>query len=106
MAHVRIWRFRPLPGRLSAFEAAYGPEGDWARLFGSAAGFQGTELLRGPGAEPDYFTLDRWASRGAWEHFLRERAGEYAALDRRCEELTAREEELGSGDTAPATGGS
>lgn len=33
MTYVRVWRFRPVPSRVAAFEEAYGPEGDWARRF-------------------------------------------------------------------------
>jgi heme-degrading monooxygenase HmoA len=40
-----IWRFRVQPGKLDAFERAYGPQGDWARLFARAEGFIATELL-------------------------------------------------------------
>ena len=32
--YVIIWRFRPAVGREGEFERAYGPSGEWARLFG------------------------------------------------------------------------
>ena len=104
MSHVRVWRFRPLPNRIAAFEEAYGPEGDWARLFRTADGFLGTTLLKGDGEPPEYLTLDRWVSREAYERFRREQDASFTALDRRCETLTALEEEVGeyleSGDDA------
>jgi 8-oxo-dGTP pyrophosphatase MutT (NUDIX family) len=31
--HVLVWEFLPAEGREAAFEAAYGPHGDWARFF-------------------------------------------------------------------------
>jgi hypothetical protein len=31
--YVILWRFRPLEGRESEFEWAYGPSGEWALLF-------------------------------------------------------------------------
>jgi heme-degrading monooxygenase HmoA len=83
-----------LPNRVEAFEEAYGPEGDWARLFRTADGFLGTTLLRGEAAE--YLTLDRWVSPQAYEAFRRGWQEEFIALDRRCEPLTALEEEVGS----------
>ena len=96
MTYVRVWRFRPLPNRIAAFEEAYGPKGDWARLFRAANGFLGTTLLRGQGEPTEYLTLDRWASPQAYEDFRRARHEEFTALDRRCEALTALEREIGS----------
>lgn len=95
MSYVRVWRFRPLPNRVAAFEEAYGPAGDWARLFGTADGFLGTTLLKGEGDPAEYLTLDRWVSREAYQTFRRARDGEFRALDRRCETLTAQEVEVG-----------
>lgn len=96
MTYVRVWRFRPLSNRVAAFEEAYGPEGDWARLFRSADGFLGTTLLKGGGEPAEYLTLDRWVSAQAYEAFRRTRHEEFIALDRRCEALTALEQEIGS----------
>jgi hypothetical protein len=45
--YVILWRFRPVEGRESEFERAYGPSGEWALLFGRDDGYLGTELLRG-----------------------------------------------------------
>jgi heme-degrading monooxygenase HmoA len=99
--HVILWEFRVRPGSETAFESAYGPAGDWARLFRQAHGYLGTELLRDC-QEPDrYLTLDRWASREAFECFHRERRKEYEALDRQCEGLTASEVRLGSFSAVP-----
>jgi heme-degrading monooxygenase HmoA len=84
-----------LPNRVAAFEEAYGPEGDWARLFGTAEGFLGTTLLRGEGQPGEYLTLDRWVSGEAYQHFRRDRNVEFIALDRRCQALTLLEEEVG-----------
>jgi heme-degrading monooxygenase HmoA len=60
-----------------AFEAAYGPEGDWAQFFRQGAGFVGTELLRDL-EEPDrYLVVDRWESAEAYNAFLAEHNDEY-----------------------------
>ena len=85
-----------MPNRVEAFEEAYGPEGDWARLFGSADGFLGTTLLKGDGEPAEYLTLDRWVSAQAYEAFRLARQEEFTALDRRCEALTALEQDIGS----------
>jgi heme-degrading monooxygenase HmoA len=95
VTYVRVWRFRPLPNRVAAFEETYGPEGDWARLFSTADGFLGTTLLKGEGEPAEYLTLDRWISAQAYQAFRLARNGEFTALDRRCEALTELEEEVG-----------
>lgn len=93
--HVIVWEFLPRPDRVEEFERAYGPDGDWARLFSTAEGYLGTTLL--PPEEPGgwYRTEDRWASRDAHMRFLHAHAAAYAELDRRCEALTAGERLVG-----------
>lgn len=91
--HVVLWRFRVRPGCESAFEAAYGADGDWARLFRSGAGFLGTELMRG--TDGTYLTIDRWSSRDAHRAFREANAAPYAELDTRCESLTIEEAPIG-----------
>ena len=100
MTYIRVWRFRPLRNAEAAFESAYGPDGDWARLFRTAPGFLGTTLLKGD-ATADYLTLDRWVSRDAYEAFRRDSAASFSALDRDCESLTSLEVEIGSYDEVP-----
>jgi heme-degrading monooxygenase HmoA len=80
-----------------AFEAAYGPDGDWARYFAGADGYGGTELLRAGGR---YLVIDRWSSLEAYERFLAEHADEYAARNQDAARLWRREEVLGRFETA------
>jgi 8-oxo-dGTP diphosphatase len=98
-AHVILWEFRVRPGSESAFEAAYGSEGDWAMLFRRAPGYLGTELLRAPDAGR-YVTIDRWVSSAAFEAFRDAHRPDYEDLDRRCSELTIAETPLGKFDRA------
>ena len=84
-----------MPSRVAEFEEAYGPEGDWARLFRSADGFLGTTLLKGEGEPPEYLTLDRWVSAQAYQAFRRDRDRDFTTLDRYCEAMTTLEEEVG-----------
>jgi len=106
-AHVLVWEFAPAAGREAEFERAYGPDGDWARLFRRDPAYLGTELLRGAGGR--YLTLDRWRSRAAFEAFRKREAEDYAVLDRRMEALTSHESSLGSFDVpegdVPGTSG-
>jgi heme-degrading monooxygenase HmoA len=95
VTYVYLWRFRVRRGSESAFEAAYGPDGEWAGLFRQADGYLGTELLRDPTDPRRFATIDRWTSRHAWEAFRTAWAAEWEAIDRRCEALTEEEEDLG-----------
>lgn len=89
------WRFEPAAGREAEFVRAYGPEGEWARLFMRAPGYLGTELLRERRHPRRWLTIDRWRTAAEHEAFAREHAADYAALDERCEALTAHEERIG-----------
>jgi heme-degrading monooxygenase HmoA len=80
-----------------AFEAVYGPEGEWARFFAAGDGYRGTELLR---AGERYLLIDRWSSRGAYEAFLAEHADEYARRNEDARTLWRREEDMGRFETA------
>jgi heme-degrading monooxygenase HmoA len=70
------------------FEKAYGPEGEWVRLFRREAWYRGTRLLRDLGRERVYVTMDMWESREAYEEFRKKYAAEYAEIDRKREGLT------------------
>ena len=94
--YVIVWEFLPKAGREREFEAAYGPDGDWARFFGRGPGYLGTELQRDVQHPRRYLTLDRWESRKAYEAFRAAHAAAYEALDRRFEALTESETPLGS----------
>jgi len=88
-----LWRYEVPEAHRAAFEAAYGPEGDWARLFARTPGFGGTELLIG---EPGhYMTIDRWAKASDFDAFLAAHGDAYRAMDARCEGWTTSEEKLG-----------
>jgi heme-degrading monooxygenase HmoA len=100
---VRIWQFRVASDRASEFCRVYGPEGEWAVLFAREIGFHGTELLQSATHPNVYLTIDTWDSEGAWAAFLRAWGDDYAALDRRCEELTVSEGEIGSFVNAAAS---
>lgn len=93
-----VWEFRPRPGGERELERAYGPGGDWARLFRRGEGYLGTELLRDRADPGRYLTVDRWTSRDAWEAFRAAHHAEYEALDRALEALTAAEARLGDFD--------
>ena len=60
-----------------AFEAAYGPEGEWAGFFRQARGYIGTELLRDVETPGRYLVVDRWETAEAYNVFAAEQREEY-----------------------------
>jgi len=92
---VVIWEYDIVESKRSEFERIYASTGEWAGLFGKSKAYLGTELLRNEVNKQRYITIDRWASREAYEDFLNKRKKEYEALDDKCEELTIRETLIG-----------
>jgi heme-degrading monooxygenase HmoA len=92
---ARLWEFSVVPLRQAEFERHYGPDGSWVQLFRRAPGYLGTELLHDRADSLRYVTIDRWQSAEDWQAFRLRFSEQYEALDRRCEELTAREAPLG-----------
>lgn len=101
--YATLWEFTVATARQAEFEAHYGPDGSWSRLFRLADGYLGTELLRDRANSLRYLTIDRWESREAWQAFRRAHGTEYERLDRELETLTTHEAPLG--EYAPAGDG-
>ena len=93
--YATLWEFVVAPAKQAEFEAHYGPDGTWARLFRRAPGYVGSELLRDRADPLRYLTIDRWESRDAWQAFRSGYSADYERLDREFEGLTAREAPLG-----------
>jgi heme-degrading monooxygenase HmoA len=93
---VVVWQFEVAEEKAAAFEAAYAPEGAWARLFSRSAEYKGTELLRDAFVPGSYLTIDRWTSEESFRAFRRDHDTEYEALDRQCDALTAKETRVGA----------
>lgn len=90
-----VWRFTAKPDRVAEFERHYKSDGTWAQLFRRSTGFGGTTLLRDAAAPNRYLLWDCWDSLASFEQFKGEHGGDYAALDKQCEELTEEERKLG-----------
>ncbi|HXT27373.1 MAG TPA: hypothetical protein VN749_21335 [Candidatus Eisenbacteria bacterium] len=88
---VTLWEFEVKSGSEELFEQAYGPEGEWVRLFRRDARYRWTRLLREVGAARVYVTMDCWESHQAYEEFREKFAAEYAEIDRKCVGLTEAE---------------
>ena len=94
--HVILWEFRVPAEQRDAFEAAYGPKGDWARLFARGKGFIGVELLRCAEEAGRYVTVDRWRSVADFDVFKRDFGAQYDALNHKLEHLKAAETRIGA----------
>jgi heme-degrading monooxygenase HmoA len=93
---VVVWQFEIAEEKVSAFEAAYGPEGPWAQLFNGSPGHLDTELLKDAYVPGGYMTIDRWESEEAFRTFRKDHDSAYEALDRACGEITSRETRIGA----------
>ena len=93
---VVVWQFEIADEKISAFEAAYGPDGAWAQLFRASSDYLGTELLRDAYIPGSYLTIDRWSSEEAFRAFRKDHDAEYETIDRTCDALTSRETRIGA----------
>jgi heme-degrading monooxygenase HmoA len=94
--YVIIWEFRVKPGRSHEFVSAYKADGDWAKLFGLADGYAGTELLNSVDDEGRFVTVDRWRHATDFLSFHEQFGEEYRSLDVQLEGLTESETKLGA----------
>ena len=90
-----VFMYEVGPGREQAFEAAYGPGGEWARLFAGVPGYLGTELLRPTEGESRYLVIDSWRSEADYDAFLSAEGEAYRALNDRAATHYERESALG-----------
>ena len=93
---VVVWQFEIAEDKIAAFEAAYGPDGSWAKLFRSSPDYRGTELLRDAYVPGSYLTIDRWTSEDSFRAFRKEHDAEYETVDRSCDALTSKETRIGA----------
>jgi heme-degrading monooxygenase HmoA len=91
---VALWEYEVKPGCEESFQSAYGPQGDWVRLFQRDPHFRETRLLQDLSRPRFYFTLDYWDSENSFEQFKVANKSAYAAIDRATEPLTLSERRL------------
>jgi heme-degrading monooxygenase HmoA len=90
-----VWEFYVSSQYSARFEAEYGPNGSWVKLFRGASGYRETVLLRDFSNPLRYVTVDRWDSATAYESFRSRCSSPYNELDRLCEGFTTQENFLG-----------
>src|SRR5260370_5911237 len=79
--YIVVWEFQVKAGSEAEFVTAYGPDGEWARLFRRSPEFLGVELLGSVGNPGRFFTLDHWRSAAAMGMFMFANATAYDVLD-------------------------
>ncbi|HYK82230.1 MAG TPA: antibiotic biosynthesis monooxygenase [Gemmatimonadales bacterium] len=99
---IVLWMFEAKAGAEEDFARAYGPAGDWARLFGRSPEYIATELVRDLEIARRFLTIERWRSRHGFEQFRAGAKHECEALDARCKELTRNERLIGHFEAPPA----
>ena len=93
-----VWTYVVRSESLEAFRIAYGPEGEWVRLFRRDPEYVRTTLLADREDPTRFMTLDFWTSREACVAFRERFAREFEALDRRFQEFTMQEVHTGDYD--------
>jgi heme-degrading monooxygenase HmoA len=93
MSFAAVFAYEVEPESWTAFEAAYGPDGEWARFFRGADGYLGTELLRSAGS---YLVIDRWRSDALYDAFLAAAGDKYRRRNEAARQLWTREQVLGT----------
>jgi len=93
---VTVWEFTVNPEFQGAFERAYGPDGDWARLFRNCEGYVATELLHDAEQPDHYMTLDYWRLPDHYVRAMSSVTEAYQALDSLCGSYTLSEKRLGN----------
>jgi heme-degrading monooxygenase HmoA len=91
---VALWEYEVKPGCEESFQSAYGPHGNWVRLFQSGPHYRETRVLQDLSRPRFYFTLDYWDSESAFDQFKSANQTAYAAIDRATEHLTLSERRL------------
>ena len=91
---VALWGYEVKPGCEECFQSAYGPHGDWVRLFQRDPHYRETRLLQALSRARFYFTLDYWDSESAFDQFKSANQAAYTAIDHATEHLTISERRL------------
>lgn len=90
-----VWEFVVRPDEVRAFEASYGPGGEWTQFFGRDPRYIRTVVLRDRNAPTRFVTIDYWTSGEAFLAFRDRFGAEFEDMDARFEPLALRETHMG-----------
>src|SRR5436190_19384744 len=98
-----VWSYVVRPEHLQTFRIAYGPDGEWVRLFRRDPEYIRTECLHDLDDPARFMTIDFWRSREACAVFRERFRREFDSLDQSFERLTLQEVHLGDFDVLGET---
>jgi len=90
-----IWEYKVKSEHCNAFKHAYGPKGEWVKLFKTGNGHIATELHCDNNDPQHFVTIDYWISKEARDTFKKEFESAFNALDNKFEEFTLAEKHVG-----------
>jgi len=90
-----VWEYIVREDRVDQFVRAYGPDGDWVKLFSLDEAYLGTKLYHDLDNPNRFLTTDYWTSKTERDLFREKYAPEFEEIDRACELLTKSEKFLG-----------
>lgn len=70
-------------------------EGEWVKLFKKSNDYIQTKLFRYVNNHTFFITIDYWNNKKSRDYFFKKHKIEFEAIDKRCEELTVKEELIG-----------
>ena len=92
---VYIWKYIVKEENIDEFLTAYGTKGEWIRLFKKSNDYVQTKLFRYSINQSVFITIDYWKNKEARDRFISTHQSEYDEIDKRCENLTLKEEFIG-----------
>jgi len=93
--YVSIWSYRVNLQHTQLFVEHYKADGTWATFFRQSPEYISTDLLLHDSDPAVFITIDRWHSKASFERFMEQNETTYKALDKRCEEFTEAESQVG-----------
>jgi hypothetical protein len=94
-----VWAYEVRQDFIGQFEKAYGPDGDWAKLFKKCSGYIESVLLQDLDIPNRFIVIDCWQSESAYSSMREIIAPEYEYLDKRCKPYSDSESHLGVFET-------
>jgi len=79
-----IWELKVKFKEREKFEQFYAPKGDWVKFFGSAAGYEGTDVLESGEGDGIFLVIDEWESEEAFNEFVNSRKADYDLLEEKA----------------------
>ncbi|MGI9542670.1 MAG: antibiotic biosynthesis monooxygenase family protein [Cyclobacteriaceae bacterium] len=97
MYHI-IWEYKVKPDCIFSFEALYGAQGKWVKLFSKSKHYGSTDLLKRTDQPSTYLTIDHWETEQHYQAFLRDKKIAYTKVDDLGDAYTESEIKIGGYD--------